>query len=282
MDSMNIKKSVISISSPGTHLVAGNDEQGRKTTREANEYMASVCKENPDRFAFFAALPVPDVEGSLEEIDYALDTLGAAGFGLVTNLHGVYLGDAKLAAVYEKLNARKAIVFLHPTNCHHVPINGATPEIVAPLAIPPGMLEYVFDTTRAVTSLLLSGTVTRNPEIKFVIPHCGATLATVLSRIAGFAKNSKMPGAMTREEMKAVFSKQFYFDLAGFPFPDQLPAMMNLTTPDKLMYGTDYPYLNAPILEELAESMDEGLKGMFDGETIAKIYVGNAAKLLRE
>ncbi len=282
MDSMNIKKSIISISSPGTHLVAGDDKIGQKTTRDANEYMASLCKQHPDRFGFFAALPNPDIQGSLDEIDYALDTLGAVGFGLVTNLHGMYLGDPKLAPVYEKLNTKKAVIFIHPTNCHLAPIDGSTPQIVAPLAgIPPGMLEYLFETTRTVTSLLLSGTAARNPDIKFIIPHCGATLSVVLERIAGFAKSAKVPGALTSAEMKAIFKKQFYFDLAGFPFPDQLPAMMNITSPDRLLYGTDYPYLFPPVLKELAEIMDEGLKKMFDEETVGNIYVGNATDLLK-
>jgi predicted TIM-barrel fold metal-dependent hydrolase len=221
------------------------------------------------------------VDESLAEIDYAINELGAAGFALVTNIHGTYLGDSSMDAVFERLNSLRAIVFIHPTNCHHVPLDGSTPQITAPLALPGGVLEYVFDTTRCVTNLMLSGTVSRCTNIRWVIPHCGAALSTLLERIAGFStKILKKEHAMTSEQMKNVFNERFWFDLAGFPFPDQIVGILRIVKPDRLIYGTDFPYLNGELCTELRETMDKGLKELFDEQTIRKILVWNAEKLL--
>lgn len=283
MDRNNIRKTVISISAPGTHLVHNDHELGARVTRDANEYMASVCKQEPSRFDFFASLPLPAVDESLAEIDYALKELGAAGFALVTNIHGKYLGDSSMDAIFQRLDDLKAIVFIHPTNCHHVPLDGSTPQIAAPLALPGGVLEYVFDTVRCLTNLILSGTISRYNNIRWVIPHCGSALASLLERIAGFStKILKKEHAMTSQQLKKVFNERFWFDLAGFPFPDQIVGMLRVVKPDRLMYGTDYPYLNGDLCTELRATMDEGLKELFDDEMIKKILVENAEMLLSE
>jgi predicted TIM-barrel fold metal-dependent hydrolase len=124
MDRKNIRKTVISISAPGTHLVHNDHVLGTRVTRDANEYMASICRQQPLRFTFFASLPLPAVEESLAEIDYAANELNCAGFTLVTNFHGTYLGDQSMDAVFAKLNSLKAIIFIHSTNCHHVHLMG--------------------------------------------------------------------------------------------------------------------------------------------------------------
>lgn len=281
MNRNNIRKTVISISAPGTHLVHDDHALGAKVTRDANEYMASICKEDPDHFSFFASLPLPAVGESLAEIDYALTELGASGFALVTNVHGTYPGHPSTDAIFSRLNDLGAIVFIHPTNCHHVPLDGSTPAIAAPLALPGGVLEYVFDTVRCLTNLFFSGTVQKYPNIRWVIPHCGSALGSLLERIAGFGtKILKKEHALSSDEMKKIFNERFWFDLAGFPFPDQVVGMLKVVEPERLMYGTDFPYLNGDLCTQLREAMDKGLQGLFDEELIQKILVGNAEGLL--
>ena len=283
MERNNIRKTVISISAPGTHLVHNDHDLGAKVTRDANEYMSSICKQQPDRFAFFASLPLPAVDESLAEIEYALNELGAHGFALVTNVHGTYPGHPSMEPVFKRLDELGAIVFIHPTNCHFCPLDGSTPQITAPLALPGGVLEYVFDTIRCLTNLILSGTLKRYTNIRWIIPHCGSALGSLLERIAGFStKILKRGHAMTSEEMKKVFNERFWFDLAGFPFPDQVVGMLRIVGPDRLMYGTDFPYLNGELCTELREVMDQGLEEMFDEDTRKKILVGNAEALLAE
>lgn len=84
MNKLGIKRSILSITSPGTHLKVNDFELAKQITRETNDEIAQICRKCPDRFGWFASLPLPDVEGSLEELDHALK-LGASGFALMSN-----------------------------------------------------------------------------------------------------------------------------------------------------------------------------------------------------
>ncbi len=213
MEKLRISKSILSISTPGTHLVPGDHALARKFTRETNEEVAKTCAEHPDHFAFFASLPLPDVEGSIEEIDYALDHLGALGFALMTNAHGHYLGDASLDPVFKKLNERGAVVFMHPSNCC-----AEVPYAAKPLdQYPAPMLEFYFDTTRAVANLILSGTVERYTNITFIGAHCGAALAPLLERVSEFPPIVSPKSNLNASRIKELIKTRFYFDLAGSP-----------------------------------------------------------------
>ena len=118
MDSVGIAKSILGISSLGTHL--NSDTATIKTlTREINKYAANVKRQCPARFGFFASLPLPDIAASVEEILYALDTLDADDFVLHSNTAGIYLGDPVLRRVLAELDARRAVVFIHPTAACH-------------------------------------------------------------------------------------------------------------------------------------------------------------------
>jgi 6-methylsalicylate decarboxylase len=284
MDRLNVSKSIISASSPGTNLSPGNATQAREFTRQVNIEMAELCKKYPDRFEFFASLPLPDVAGALEEIDYALYTLHAVGFQILSNSNGVYPGDPELNSVFEKLNKRKAIVFFHPTSCHITIGEGeaATVEVVNPqprLVRP--MMEFMFDSTRAVANLLLSGTAQRCSDITFVVCHCGAALAPLFERIVGFSKLMRAGGiTLTVKEATAVIQNRFYFDLAGFPFPTQIQGLLQLTNSSRLLYGSDYPFTPGPVVESMATGMDQELAKLFSKEEQAMVYYGNARTLL--
>jgi predicted TIM-barrel fold metal-dependent hydrolase len=278
MKQLNISKSILSITSPGTHLKPNDHDLARRVTRETNEEIATICRQNPDRFGFFASLPLPDVEGSLAEIDYALDSLGALGFALMTNAHGYYLGDHKLDEVFARLNDRKAIVFMHPTSCHAQ----STPEADRPLSqYPAPVLEFFFDTTRAVVNLILSGTVERYPNITYLVSHCGGALPPLLERFSSFS-SVVLEGqkGVSSQEVKNLFNSRFYFDLAGFPFPDQIHGLLRTTDPTRLLYGSDFPYTPASALPGMGTRMDHGLANLFSEEVVSNIYWGNAKRLL--
>ncbi|KAJ5775686.1 uncharacterized protein N7511_000697 [Penicillium nucicola] len=277
MDKLGIKRSILSITSPGTHLKTGDFALARQITRETNDEIASICRKFPDRFKFFASLPLPDVEGSLEEIDHALE-LGAVGFAVMTNAQGYYMGDSRFDEVFRKLNERKAIVFMHPTQCCVVD----NPEADKPLPqYPTPMMEYFFDTTRAVVNLVLSGTVSRCENLTFLVSHCGATLPPLVERFTAFTAMGlvKSGERLTSEQVKELFRTRFFFDLAGLPFPDLIHGFLRIGDSSRLLYGSDYPYTPGNAVEGLSHTMDTNLEQLFEKSEVQRIYSGNAESL---
>ena len=277
MDKMNISKSILSITSPGTYLKTNDDKLANLVTQGTNDDMAEICRQYPDRFGFFAALPLPDVESSLKEIDRALDHMGAAGFAIMTNAQGHYPGSPELDKVFAKLNERKVVVFMHPTAC-------CTPghaDVPKPLdKYPAPMMEYFFDTTRAVVNLILTGTVAKYEDLTFVVSHCGAALPPLVERFTAFATAILQADGISSSSVKELFRTRFYFDLAGFPFPDLIHGYLTVGDPSRLLYGSDYPYTPERSALMLGERMDNGMKELFDAKMIQKIYAGNARDLL--
>ena len=276
MNKLGITRSILSITSPGTHLKIGDYELTKRITWETNEEVAQTCRRYPDRFGWFASLPLPDVEGSLKEIDHALE-LGASGFAVMTNAEGYYMGDERLEPVFKKLNEKKAVIFMHPTQCCSLD----NPNTDKPLAqYPTPMMEYLFDTTRAVVNLLLSGTVTKNNNLTFLVSHCGATLPPLVERFAAFSTSMlKSSEKLTSERVKELFRTRFFFDLAGMPFPDLIHGYMRIGAPDRLLYGSDYPYTPGVMVEKLTQVMDAELKGMYGADLVKKIMSGNARNM---
>ncbi|MCX4098440.1 amidohydrolase family protein [Nocardia sp. alder85J] len=202
---------------------------------------AEIVARAPDRFGLAAVLPLPDVEGSLAELTRAGDQLGADAVALKTNYHGRYLGDPEFTPVLDELERRAAVVLLHPTSppCWETTALGR----------PRPMLEFLFDTTRCVVDLAMSGILTRYPRIRWVVPHAGAVLPIVAHRVALISTVTSTPA-----DLPALLGG-LYYDLAGVPLPVALPALLELVDPGKLLYGSDFPFTPAPAVEYLAETL---------------------------
>jgi 6-methylsalicylate decarboxylase len=231
MEQNRIAKALLSISSPGVHF--GDDTAAAELARHVNDFAADVSTEHPDRFAFLASLPLPSVEASVDEAAHAIDTLGARGVILLSNSAGTYLGDPALEPLWEVLDQRGAIVFEHPTS---------PPDATSvALGRPRPMLEFMFETTRTVTDLIFAGVQERFPNIRFVIPHCGATLSVVVDRIELF--RSLLPGSHDRPQSTLTTRQQlqrFWYDLAGTPFPAPAKALIDVVGCEQLLYGSDF------------------------------------------
>ena len=282
MKSVNVTKSIISISSPGVHLKAGDHQLARKLARHVNEVGGDLKKRRPDQFGFFASLPLADVEGCLEEIPYALDQLNADGFVVLTNFHGFYLGHKDFDPIFDELNRRKAIVFMHPTTpC----LSSGTAATPLP-QFPRPMFEFLFDTARAVMNLFLSGTVKRCPNITFLVPHVGGALPPLINRFASIAPIMKLAGAageLSPALVKERLNTQFYFDTAGWAIPDQIKGLLEYVTVERMLYGSDYPYTPLPAVQMLSKEHDHGLPKVFSSEEDReKLCSRNAVKLLSQ
>ncbi|QGA18747.1 hypothetical protein EYB26_006432 [Talaromyces marneffei] len=282
MQKLNIAKSILSISSPGTYLIHGDHIAARELTRSCNDYMSVLVSQYPSKLGFWASVPLPDVEGSLEEIAYAFDKLNADGIALETNHHGVYLGDAKLASIFEELDKRHAKVFIHPTTPCIVRHDSAETIAATPLAqFPNPVFEFLFDTARALINLFVSGTVARCPNITFIIPHAGGALLPLIERFTSFGHLVSADQILTSQAIKDTFSRQFYFDLAGFPFPDQIKELLLYVKTDRLLYGSDYPFTPERAVIGLADVMTREMPKIWDDEKEREtILAGNARRLL--
>ena len=282
MDSLNITKTILSITSPGTHLIAGNDIMARKVTRECNDFAAELKRRRGDRFGFWASLPLPDVEGSIDELHRALDHLNADGVTLLTNHHGKYIGDPCFDNLFYELNARKATVFIHPTSpCRVLDLGRQT---AVPLCQHPyPVYEFIFEDARGIMNLFLSGTMERYPNITYIISHAGGAFAPLIERFSTLPGliNMDVPKSLNPTDVKEVLSQRVYFDLSGFPFPDQIYGLVPWLSKKKLLYGSDYPYTPLSGVIDITESIDQGLPDVYpDPSDREAVYSGNAEVLL--
>ena len=250
--------SILSISAPGSWT--GDVEQSRKLARILNEYKAKIARDYPSQFGFFATIPLPDVEGSLKEIEYAIETLKADGICVLTNYDGKYPGDPAFAPVYDELNRRKAVVYSHPAavDCCVNMMPG----------VPMAILEFMFDNTRAIVSLLASGTFTRCPEIRFIFSHCGGALPTVAGRINhwGASLGERLPKGALAE------LKKLNFDTASMNNPMTFGALLKLVPPSQVFFGSDFPWGTMAGTKNPLRNL--GLSA----EDLAAIEEGNARK----
>jgi predicted TIM-barrel fold metal-dependent hydrolase len=233
LDRNGIATAILSLSTPGIWF--GDTDATRRLARACNEYAADLVRRHPARFGFFAALPLPDIDASFAEMAYALDELGADGVGLLTNYDNVWLGDPSFAAIFEELQRRGARVFVHPTApspCVHVG------------DIPASVTEFPFDTTRAITSLLFAGTLTRCPDIRWIFCHGGGTIPMLAGRIAttSYARTTAVRDR-TGGDARSIL-QGLYFDVVLATDPAAFAALRTFARPSNLLFGSDYPFVD--------------------------------------
>jgi 6-methylsalicylate decarboxylase len=264
MDKSGIATSITSLINPGMQAWAGDVPGSRKMAREANEYAARLVRDHPGRFGSFASIPFPDIEGSLREIEYALDTLKADGIYLWTSYGGKLLGDPDFFPILEELNRRKVVIYTHP----------ATPACCAKIMpyISINAIEGPVDTTRTMISLLFQGGAARYPDIRWIFSHSGGVTPFLLSRFERHmidAKDAKekAPNGVMHELRK------FYYDTAQGNHPGALAALMKIAPVSQVLYGTDFPFRDGA--EENA-----GLGAHFSAADLHAINRGNALRLI--
>jgi 6-methylsalicylate decarboxylase len=261
LDEAGIDVAVASISTPGVHF--GDDAAARKLARQVNEYLADVKRNRPDRFGGFAILPLPDIEGALEQVEYALDVLELDGVSVMTNAGGSYLGDSRFDPIFAELQRRAAVVFVHPT---------ASPDPIAhTLGLPDTLLDYPVDTSRAIAKLHFSNTLARTPDVKYVFVHAGGTIPFVASRFAIVDEMDVIPGAQERGAFAEALPRLYWDTASAFGDP-VLHMLRSVTGIENVVFGTDYPYPRDAIsigglhqLQNTAELDDDERRGVLGG-----------------
>ena len=266
MDEAGVETSVLTLAAP--------QPSSAKVVRQTNETAARIKKEHPGRFLFCAALPLPDVSKAIEEVKYALDVLKADGIKLATNVNGQYLGAPELDTLFSVLNERKAVVILHPHRPE--PVNQQVMQ-QTPLA----MQEYLSETTRAVSNMISRNVLARYNNIKVIVPHCGAYLPLAIPRMKSLTpvmQTNKMVGEIDYE----ANLRTLYYDLAGAHSPEVIRMLLTITTPDHLLYGSDYPYVAPQVLTQSLARMKDYLSKDPDLAPFKDMILWKNAKWLLE
>ena len=203
------------------------------------------------------------------ELAYALDVLKLDGIVLFTNINGIYLGDKRFDAVFEQLNRRNAVVFVHPV---------APPGFdIAHLGFPAPAIEFPFETTRMIMNLIASGTMRRCPRISIIVAHGGGTLPILAPRIArNLIRFGNVSPAFTQEEVLAAF-KSLYYDLTAVSHPYAIDALLTLAQTDRLLYGSDHPFMMASLIPPAIQFVYSYSK--FDDAARRALSFGSALKL---
>jgi len=255
----------------GDQLYTGT-ESGRTFARKFNENAAKIVSDHPKVFGFFAAIPFPDSDGSLKEIEYDYDTLKADGIGLLSSIGDTYPGDAKFRPPWQEMNRRKVVTFTHPfvPKCCLTLFPAARDSV-----------ERDFDTTRAFTNLLYTGTLAEFPDIRYIVNHSGATLPTLAGRIkdrvpGAASTGGKMPTeGITPKTPKGVFYElqKLYYECAHAAYAAPMAALMAFVPPTQLLFGSDYS------AEDPKSTLDELKRRNLPPDVLRALFRGNAERL---
>jgi 6-methylsalicylate decarboxylase len=265
MDQGDVATAIVSITQIAMRVA--EPERVRRLARACNDYAAWLVADHRGRFGMFVALPLPDIDGSLREIEYGLDTLKADGVGLYTSYHDKWLGDPAFAPVFDELNRRKAVCYVHP----------AVPDCCRNLV--PGIgdaaIEYGTDTTRAIARMVFTGSALRHRDMRMIWSHAGGTMPYLIERFVRMAAQAEyaglLPGGFLPE------ARRFFYDTAQVSNRYALATARQVIPPSQFVFGTDYPYRTAA--EHVA-----GLRtsGVFDDAELRAIDRDNLARLLTQ
>jgi predicted TIM-barrel fold metal-dependent hydrolase len=265
MDRFGIETALTSLAQPGVGFVA--PEQAQALARRCNDYAAELNARWPQRFGAFATVPMESIKGALAEIAYCLDTLRFDGVSLFASYGERFLGDPHLDPVLDLLNARDSVVLVHP-GLHPSSANLALPW-------PAFMMEYLFDTTRAVVNLVFSGAMARFPRVRFILPHAGGLVPYFAWRLSVAPMIDKRLPRLSREQVFAGLA-QFWYDNALAPGEQTFGALDHVARPERVVFGTDFPFANPDVIAEAVATHESGLHS---ADRAAAIDRGNALAL---
>jgi predicted TIM-barrel fold metal-dependent hydrolase len=265
MDEVGISSTIFSFTSPGIYF--GDVSQTRALAVRFNDWLAELTARNPKRFGAFGFLPLPDVDASIKEIGRIQDELKLDGVCLLTSVDNRYIGDPMFWPVYEELNRRKIVTFIHPCYPPGVEAKGWD--------IPRMLIDYPFETTKVATNLIFNGVMEKLPDIPFILSHAGGTLPMLAHRISLFDKKTKQQANYPKGALHYI--KQFWYDTALSGDKPPLDALFAFADPGRVLFGTDYPYISA----DLAVSETKGYENYagLSGAARANVDRNNALKL---
>ena len=262
MDRAGIRAAMLSLTAPGVWF--GDLAEAKRLAREGNDYSAGLVRDHKGRFGLYTNLPMPDIDGSLAEIAYGMDTLHADGVCMFTNYGDKFLGDAAWAPIYQELNRRRAVLYTHPTDapCCLAPVPGIAPTVI----------EWGTSTTRAIATMVFNNFAERYPDIRVIFSHAGGTMPFLIERFEVQSKLGDFAKTLPRGVHPAL--EHFFYDTAQAANPEALGSLMKLVPASQILFGTDYPYRTCE--DQLGNFLKLGIAPA----EMAAIERGNAVRMM--
>jgi predicted TIM-barrel fold metal-dependent hydrolase len=245
MDANGIDVALTSLAQPGVQF--GDPTNAAALARRCNDYAAALNVRWPRRFGGFGTIPMGDRRAAVAEIDHCFDQLKLNGVCLFANYDGKFLGDPFFDPVLAKLNARDAVVFIHPA------LHPSSRNLELPW--PGFMMEYLFDTTRAVVNLAFGGAIERFPRIRFVLPHAGGVIPYFAWRLSVSPMIDPRLPQLARAEVYARL-KHFWYDNALAPTAETMACLTEVALPERIVFGSDWPFANAKVIAEAVKTYE--------------------------
>ena len=270
LDRNDVATAVLSCTTPGTWF--GEPEETRFLARDMNDYAARMMSDYKGRFGLFALLPLPSIDDSLREIEYAFSTLHADGVCVFSSYEEHYwLGDPIFRPVFDELNRRKAVVFVHPMNAfqdqNHV-----------------GVTEFLSDTMRTMYSLLQTGSATRYGDIRFIFSHAGGSMPSLIERfgIAEPGLHAEALAGPAEPNSRLYHLRRFYYDTANSCNPVQLQALKTIVGASQIVFGSDWPMIPTNDFAGVMGKQVQALHkcGFSEAKEVAGIHRGNAERFI--
>lgn len=265
MDEAGVARSLLSITTPG---ITAPGAAGAAIIRRCNEHGASLVAQHGRRLGLFVHARLDDTDNALREITHGLDQLKAHGVGLFTNYDNLWLGDPKFDPVFQELDRRRAIVYVHPTTgpC----CRGLVPDVADTL------VEYGTDTSRAIVSYVYRGAAARYPNVRMIWSHSGGTMPYLIERFDFADRTNPAAKARAPEGFRAAAAR-FFYDVAQASNPVATGALRKVVPMNRIVFGTDYPF-RTPL--EHVTQLESG--GVFTRRDLGALYRGNAMRDLPE
>jgi predicted TIM-barrel fold metal-dependent hydrolase len=225
MNRSQVERQILSMSAATPYF--DDVESSIRAARFINDEHAELCRRYPDRFSFFATLPMPHVDACLIELDRAMHDLGAVGVTFTTHIRGRSLAEPAFEELFAELDRRGSVVFLHPPgfSCYSPMIQEVQWTLGAPI-----------EDAVCAMQLMRAGFPRRYPQLKIILPHLGGFLAFLRYRTSRNA-DINMPA----EDKPSLQMRKFWYDTASGE-PEALRIAAACYGADKLLFGSDYPY----------------------------------------
>ncbi len=265
MDAHGIEVALTSLAQPGVGF--GTPALAQELARRCNDYAAELIARWPSRFGAFATVPMESMDGAGGEIAHALDVLGFDGVSLFASYGEKFLGDRELDPLFEMLEARGAVVFVHPG------LHPSSKDLALPW--PAFMMEYLFDTTRAVVNLIFSGAIERFPRIRFILPHAGGLVPYFAWRLSVSPMIDQRLPQLSRDQVYAGLA-HFWYDNALSPGEQTFGTLDHVARSERIVFGSDFPFANPRVIAEAVRTHESGF---LSGERRFAIDRANALAL---